>query len=288
MGKWKKNTVNQNNKSNNINQPSQVFKPKKPRSFNASGMVRRSTPLGIVKAPVVYYTPEAWLAIQHLVAIAPKEVGWMGLVDTLEKGDYLITEIFIPEQEATATEADIKPEAVMALYNQLMDQDIDTSKLIYWGHSHVNMGVTPSGQDEDQLEEYLQMETCNVFIRGIYNKSNAEKVDVIEKTNGMVHECVETNILIPQHITDHIEAEYDKNVTEYVYVPPKQQNGAYGGYGGGYWGGYYNQNQNPHAPPLQQPAYGSNKQQMQDQYQANLISDHYDDLGDLDDDDFLN
>ena len=141
-----------------------------------------------LRTPTVFYTREVQAIIQLIVANCEKEVGWWGYVETLPSGDYLITEIFVPEQIVTGTETDISPMAMAALANTLMEQDKDPGKLFYWGHSHVNMGVSPSAQDETQVEEYL--DNLPVFIRGIYNKSGSSKVDVYDRAQGVAFNAV--------------------------------------------------------------------------------------------------
>jgi len=203
---------------------STVFSKPKRSNINASSMTKTTTRLGVGAAiPSVYYTPTAWFTIQHLVDIAPKEVGWLGIVEPLDSGDYLITDIHIPEQTVTAAETDIDSDAMMDLYNELLADDVDTSKLYYWGHSHVNMGVSPSLQDEIQIEEYL--ESCPIFIRGIYNKKGASKVDIFDKNLNVVHQCVDNTIMIPDALCEKIDKTFEEKVNEYVYTPPK--NGMY-------------------------------------------------------------
>jgi hypothetical protein len=185
--------------------------------FSATARAPEVTPLQRRNAhsprvPMVMYTPEVWDQLWFIVGSCPQEVGWLGLVDTLPSGDYLITEIFVPEQTVHATETEIKPDAMTALAMELIDAGKDTNKLIYWGHSHVNMGVSPSGQDERQVDEYLA-NGCKTFIRGIYNKKGERKLDVFDQTNNLIFQCVRDRIYSPglspeqrAHLTQLIKA----------------------------------------------------------------------------------
>lgn len=147
------------------------------------------------RMPTVFYTPEAWDTVWFIVGVCPQEVGWLGLVDTLPSGDFLITEVFVPEQQVHGTETDISPDAMTDLAMHLIDMGHDTNKLIYWGHSHVNMGVSPSGQDERQVDEYL--EHAPLFIRGIYNKRGERKLDVFDRERGLIFQKCPDRIYSP-------------------------------------------------------------------------------------------
>lgn len=190
--------------------------------IKSGSLTPKSTPIYPVdeaSAPVVYYTPFVWNVIWYLVNQCSMEVGWLGLVDKIGD-DYIVTDIYVPEQTVSRTETDIESEAMSALALELLAEGKDPNKLRYWGHSHVNMQVSPSSQDEKQLEEYL--EHCDWFIRGIYNKRGDTKVDVYDRTNNVVHQVVKNGPHIP-NLTEEEKEVLDKliknNVQEYVYVP---------------------------------------------------------------------
>lgn len=170
--------------------------------------------------PTVYYTVEAHASIEYIVNKCPTEIGWLGLVEDVP-GGYMITQIYIPEQEVTATTTEIETEGMANLFMHLIEQGVDTSKVRYWGHSHVNMGVSPSTRDEDQIADYL--ETSPLFIRGIYNKKGVSKVDVFDVTQGFVFECVSTGIHKPisAGMLDYLDAALKSNVKERRYVNEK-------------------------------------------------------------------
>ena len=168
--------------------------------------------------PCVYYTTEAWHTIQYLVHKCSAEVGWVGLVEKYGDNDYLITDIFVPEQEVSGVTTEIEDDAMTKLTLHLIDQGLDPGQLIYWGHSHVNMGVGPSGQDERQLAEYI--EHCPVFIRGIYNKKGEAKVDVFHRDEQVVYQCVDQlplHDLIDHELARELDAVIKANVKPRTY-----------------------------------------------------------------------
>ena len=199
--------------------------------FSANSLtpkVSQIIPDNIVEArkhiPCVYYAEHVYQAIWYLVEKCSKEVGWLGLIEPMGQ-DFMVTQIYVPRQEVTGAETDISPEAMADLAEEIMRAKKDPGQLLYWGHSHVNMGVSPSGQDETQIAEYLQ--NCDMFIRGIYNKRGESKVDVFDKTNMLVYEAVPNGRYHPpmnEAFKERMDKLIAQNVKEQVFVNTWQQN----------------------------------------------------------------
>jgi proteasome lid subunit RPN8/RPN11 len=169
--------------------------------------------------PTVYYTWQVKRKMDLIVSTCTQEVGWMGLVETTKEGDFVIIDVFVPEQEVHATETEISADALCKLALELMEKDIGSDKLFAWYHSHVNMGVSPSTQDETQVEEFL--ENCPIFIRGIVNKKGESKVDVYYRDHGVAYTCVPTRTLLPALDEDTQKAlldDIEKNVTQVSFI----------------------------------------------------------------------
>ncbi len=166
--------------------------------------------------PRLYYKPHIWNQIQYIIQACPKEVGWWGLVEKIGN-DYIVTSLYVPAQLVHGAETDINSEAMANLTMELLKDNKDPGKLYYWGHSHVNMGVSPSGQDETQVREYL--ENCPVFIRGIYNKSGASKVDIYDVAENVCYESVANGPAHPQLSTED-KALLDKLIAANVKEAP--------------------------------------------------------------------
>ncbi len=196
---------------------------KKQRSLNfpdmdSSSLVATTTPLDVTEAPTVYYTHEAWEMMWYVINKCTQEVGWLGLVERDEENNsFLITEIFVPEQLVHGAETDISAEALGKLANDLELAGKDSSQLRYWGHSHVNMGVSPSLTDEMQIDDYL--EHADWFIRSIQNKRGESKVDVYDTEENAVFQCVDSDVLSVTLDEERI-AEIDMILTNNVKRAP--------------------------------------------------------------------
>jgi len=201
-------------------------------STTASGVVPINGATKYPEEPSIYFTREAWVKQCHLVHKCSKEVGWFALVDYDEADNsFTITEIVIPCQEVTAAETDIGKEDLADAAMELIEAGKDTSKMYAWFHSHVNMGVGPSGQDEYQVEDFLEdladQPEVPAFIRGIQNKKGDLKIDVYYIQHGIAYQNVDFNVIHdddPQWLTD-IEIQIKTKVTERVY--PQQGFGGY-------------------------------------------------------------
>ena len=155
--------------------------------------------LNVPEQPEVWYTAEVDAQMTYLVDKCAKEVGWFGLVRYLEaENAYEIYKLVIPEQTVTSTETDISGEAWGVATHKLIQEGYEPGHMCAWFHSHVNMPVSPSTQDEDQIEEFiaglLDVPEIPVFIRGIVNKKGEEKVDVYYIQESLAFTCVDTFI----------------------------------------------------------------------------------------------
>lgn len=208
------------------------------KTTGASGVSYIRDRTNQITTPKIFFTREAWAKQCHLVRLCSKEVGWFALVEhDAEKNIFVITELVIPAQTVSATETDIGKEDLADAALELIEQGKDTSKLYAWFHSHVNMGVTPSEQDEFQVEDYLEdlvdVPEIPAFIRGIQNKKGDLKLDVYYVQQGIAYQNLDYQILNEEdeEWQKEIETEIKLKVTEQKYTG-YSGNYQFGGSGG--------------------------------------------------------
>lgn len=116
------------------------------------------------------------------------EIGWLGTAHREER-EIIIDDVFLFEQDVHATTTEITPEGLSNFAMELMQQpngvDVWNSMKV-WGHSHVNMGVTPSGQDDLQMQTF-QEGGHDWFIRLIANKKGELKIDLYDYQTGVIY-----------------------------------------------------------------------------------------------------
>ena len=165
---------------------------------------------GIPSEPEIHFTPKAWAQMEYIVDHCDKEVGWFTLQTyDPETNIFRIDAVVLPEQEVSSVETDISGEHWAEATHELILAGEDTSRMYGWFHSHVNMNVTPSPQDEHQVEEFLEdlvdVPEVPAFIRGIMNKQGDIKLDVYFMHEGIAYSCVPHYIETPEEWTDGLD-----------------------------------------------------------------------------------
>ena len=150
-----------------------------------------------IKKPVVQLSVKAYIKMRMLINECNKEVAWHG---TVSRNDnvYTIEDIFVYPQEAASATVESDDEEYPKWCMQLPDEVIN--KLRFQGHSHVNMGVTPSSTDLNNWNEFLSIIPDNDFyIFCISNKRGEYTWCLYDKQNNI---CFE-NKDISWYITDN-------------------------------------------------------------------------------------
>lgn len=177
--------------------------------------------------PMVYMTRDAFSRMWHFVDIADEEVGWLGTVKKTPYGNFLIEEVFLLDQEVSASQTEISEEGIAQLAEELITTRADgvdvANRIRFWGHSHVRMDTFPSGQDEAQMRHFEQNE-CPWFIRGILNKLGRMQFDIFLWEVGVKITDASWAIYdehFDQRSRAQIEAEFKAKVTRRPYTPQK-------------------------------------------------------------------
>ncbi len=127
-------------------------------------------------------------AIVH--SAGSNEVGWLGLVER-EGSLFRIVEVFVPDQTVSPVSTHITTQGQSDVVMELLARQDGAqlcSHLRFWGHSHVRMSTSPSGQDDFQLAQF--MGACDWFVRGIANQQGRFEFTVFLREQGVVCEDV--------------------------------------------------------------------------------------------------
>lgn len=146
-------------------------------------------------APEILFTPKALKWIRAMVECHDGEVGFLGLVNEIDKA-YVITEIFYPKHcLVTSATCEIAPEGEVELAQKLIDENRadDVSRVRFWGHSHHTMGTTPSGQDDTQAIEKMKNNGA-YFIRAICNRDGELSVSFFDHARQIKFENIKWSV----------------------------------------------------------------------------------------------
>lgn len=148
--------------------------------------------------PTVNITMDVLAKTKAYVEGTDIEVAWILMVEetgVYPKLTYTIYDTALLEQTRSSTSADMTEEGMQNYMKKLIKdgKEEDINKIRGWGHSHVNMGVTPSGTDDATYEEYYK--STPFFIRLIANKKGEIGVDVINRENEIKFNNIQWNVV---------------------------------------------------------------------------------------------
>lgn len=172
----------------------------------------------------LYFLKKAYDKMRLYVELCQDEIGWLGYVEKLSDGSgYMVTDVFLLDQEVHATTTELSPTAIIDYYNALDEQGRDNflKKCKLWGHSHVNMAPTPSGQDDEQGKE-LSKDADDFYIRLITNKKGEYNITFYDKTIKAKVMTDEIILYSPEglELRKQIQEEINQKVKKKVYQTP--------------------------------------------------------------------
>jgi len=129
----------------------------------------------------LYILPEARNKMEIYCDLSEGEIGWLAYVEKFDKQGFLITDCALLKQEVHSTTTEITAEGLLEFWNSTPPDRQSQIKL--WGHSHVNMSPSPSGQDDSQMDYFKDGNPW--FIRLITNKKREYHIDIYDYENGI-------------------------------------------------------------------------------------------------------
>lgn len=170
-----------------------------------------------IPKPTVQFTPEAWLKMKSLVESTNSEIGWHG---TVIKHDnlYLITDILLyPQKVTTVTvsgDDDLYPKWLMELPDKIFN------KLRFQGHSHVNMGTSPSGVDNQFYDSILQtLDEGDYYIFCIMNKKDDLNIWIYDFAQNIIFEKADITVEVRIEKTNNLKNWLKVNKKLFIQEP---------------------------------------------------------------------
>lgn len=171
--------------------------------------------------PKLIYTTKAYrtlLAMMSTTHAKTKEFMFLGFVEQSGK-DYIVEDFFLVPQHMCSGAYCETSDRYDTWINEAVS--LDKRRLIrLHGHSHVNMGTTPSGTDDNQIKE-LCVNVSNYFIQLIINHSMTNTVNIWDKTNNLIYNNIDQYIKINNSlikVTNRTSLVFPKfNITDGTY-----------------------------------------------------------------------
>lgn len=140
--------------------------------------------------PTICVEREALNKMHLFVDECSDEIGWMGTATYNEsENSYTVHDVFLFDQDVHSTTTEITPEGLSSFAEELLQRPdgVETwNNLKVWGHSHVRMPTSPSGQDDKQMDEFSNI-GHDWFIRIIANKLGSFRVDLYNYKLGVTY-----------------------------------------------------------------------------------------------------
>ncbi len=175
----------------------------------------------------IHFSETAWYKILYLVAECSDEVAWDGFVKRRdgEFGVFDVLDIIVYPQKVTGATVTTDDEEYINWLNSLNDEEFATRR--FNGHSHVNMGVTPSGVDMTYRDQSLK-NVKDFFIFAIFNKKTEVNIEIYDVENNIYYKNEDIVYFTPEpDYTEWAKEQLKEHVTKKYY-------GAYGAYGNTY------------------------------------------------------
>lgn len=188
----------------------------------------------------------AWDKMRALVEEFKTEIGWHGLARRGEnEGEYYLDDIIVYPQVVTG--ATVTPDQVK-YQNWLYDlPDEDFNKVRFQGHSHVNMGTSPSGTDRTYYQSILEQCSDDMFyIFAILNKKGERHIEIFDLAINTIFDTSDITVTLlidPNDPVEQLVKDAKSKVEEYkppvtTYAGTKYYSSyAYGNYNYGKGGG---------------------------------------------------
>jgi len=144
---------------------------------------------------ILWLMPLAYNKTVALIHAFSDEVAWHGLAARQAKNEFVIEDICVYPQEVTGSTVNTDQEG----YTEwLYEFDDDTfAKIRMQGHSHVNMGVSPSTVDDRHRQQLLdQLDDDMFYIFMVWNKALKMHTLIYDMANNVLYEDGDVDVKI--------------------------------------------------------------------------------------------
>lgn len=177
--------------------PEEIFVPGdsaeafRPHQFQTEMKLMRPLP-----RPRILVTPGAYGDMLLIARNSGEdEIGWLGSVDELGNGKYLIRGIYLVDQKVHLATSELSEDGIAELFTQLVGEDHpDAEKIMFWGHVHPDNSTSPSTQDNAQMNLFQHN---SWFIRAIFGRHGRAEFTFFDYRNGVRWNDVPWEISFP-------------------------------------------------------------------------------------------
>lgn len=146
----------------------------------------------------LHFSEKAWIKMQTLIREFDKEVAWHGTAyrgEDPEKNDYYIGDILVYPQEVSGATVNTDQAKYEDWLYDLGTEEFNNLRM--QGHSHVNMGTSPSSVDLSHQERILeQIEGDMFYIFLIWNKRDERCIKIYDMMKNILFESSDVKVIV--------------------------------------------------------------------------------------------
>lgn len=197
--------------------------------------------------PTIFISSQAYLKMMLYVRDTDVEIAWHGIVErNVEQNWYYIKDVFLYPQIIRSATVDTDQEKYQDWLNNIEDDDV-FNNIRFQGHSHVNMGTSPSGTDLNMYDKFLQVLPKNdYYIFMIMNKSGSLTSFIYDLAKNTIYESADIDIKILCTNTRDLIKDIKDEKDKYCENPTYYSGVTYNGYR---HFGFYNRDDDYYLPP---------------------------------------
>ena len=167
-----------------------------------------------VEKPTVFISTVAYIKMTTLINSSDKELAWYGVATRVNK-NYFIADILVYPQTVTTATVDADEEKCAKWFMELPDDVINNLK--FQGHSHVNMGASPSGRDTNNWQQFVNLLKPNEFyIFCIGNKRNEFYWNIYDKAINVFFENRDITMVIVDDKGNSLSEWANESIKKYI------------------------------------------------------------------------
>lgn len=152
----------------------------------------------VSRKATVFFAEKAWLKMEALINGFDKEVAWHGIAYRDEdptKDNYYITDILVYPQMVTGATVNTDQKEYEKWLMELDDETFNNLRM--QGHSHVNMGVTPSAVDTQYYDDILdRLEDDMFYVFMIWNKKGQKTVKIYDFAKNVLFDTFDCEVKV--------------------------------------------------------------------------------------------
>ena len=164
--------------------------------------------------PKIYFNEDCYKRICALVAACKEEIAWNCKV-TRDGLNFTLEECYVFPQIVSGVSVDVDP-TEYAMWVAGLDDDTINHMRAHC-HSHVNMGVTPSGIDWDYQKQMIEGNIRDYYLFLIFNKKGDISANIYDIESNTLYTTKDIDICTPD---DLYEEWADEVLKQYVNEKP--------------------------------------------------------------------